>query len=399
MILKKKGYFKIISISFGVSFGFILLEVFARLAPATDVFPLVRPIECDLSKNINLKCLHRKKPFSEGKWSAGKFSPFNQVVIKRTNDIGQFSDINFSDFRETENDKVKIISIGDSYTEALQVENSKTFHGRLNQKKTESNKKIVSTAIGSAGMAFPNYIAYIQYLNNVLDLEEHVLVIPIISNDFDESFVKYGLKGRRAGLGQFYFDEFSDELIFTPFPSRINLTQTVIDLTLKNSALSRYLVYNLKFRDYLRNNFSLFTQKDFNKENYVGNIVESSRVDTPERYKLGKDAISLFIRNLNQLRKTKTEKKKTILLVDAERDSIYKNMALEGETFYETMRDEFIKASLENGYTVIDMKEIFRDDYSRNKIRFNSIYDGHWDEYGHKVVTDQIIHKINKLAL
>ena len=48
-------------------------------------------------------------------------------------------------------------------------------------------------------MAFPNYIASINYAKTLTDLNEIIIVIPIISNDFDESFQKYAIKGRRGG--------------------------------------------------------------------------------------------------------------------------------------------------------------------------------------------------------
>ena len=95
---KKEFLFKFISICFGFTLSFLLLELFARIAPARSVFPLVKPIECNQDIKITLNCLHRRKSYSKGTWSRGKFTPFNQVALKKTNDIGQFSDINFQTF-------------------------------------------------------------------------------------------------------------------------------------------------------------------------------------------------------------------------------------------------------------------------------------------------------------
>ena len=74
---------KIISISIGFSFSFIILEIISRIAPATDIFPLEKPIKCDLNKPINLKCLHRRKAYINGTWSAGKLKGFNSTAIKK----------------------------------------------------------------------------------------------------------------------------------------------------------------------------------------------------------------------------------------------------------------------------------------------------------------------------
>ena len=66
-------------------------------------------------------------------------------------------------------------------------------------------------------------------------------------------------------------------------------------------------------------------------------------------------------------------------------------------SFYETMRRKFLKSAAEKGFTVIDMKDIFWRDFLKNQIRFNSFYDSHWNEYGHKMVSDQILKKVNNL--
>ena len=57
----------------------------------------------------------------------------------------------------------------------------------------------------------------------------------------------------------------------------------------------------------------------------------------------------------------------------------------------------FEEKAKKNGFKVIDMDPIFRQDYSLRKKRFNSKHDGHWNEYGHEKVSDEIINEINKL--
>ena len=52
-------------------------------------------------------------------------------------------------------------------------------------------------------MALPNYIMSINYAKKFIDLEKSIVILTITPNDFYESFLKYGKKGRRSGLGQF----------------------------------------------------------------------------------------------------------------------------------------------------------------------------------------------------
>ena len=134
-----------------------------------------------------------------------------RLMPEVTNDIGQFSDIDFSKFVSYENKSniIRILTIGDSQ-EALQVDNSNSFHGLFNNyEKTISiddnqNKfQFVSTSIGSAGMAFPNYIQYLKYASKYTDLESDFILVSVQSNDYDES-EEYAILGRRAGRGQFF---------------------------------------------------------------------------------------------------------------------------------------------------------------------------------------------------
>ena len=61
------------------------------------------------------------------------------------------------------------------------------------------------------------------------------------------------------------------------------------------------------------------------------------------------------------------------------------------------MRNQLIKKARGNGFKVIDMEPIFQKDFTKRNLKFNSLYDGHWNEYGHKKVSDEIINLINDL--
>ena len=382
------------TICFGFTLSFIIIELLARIAPARSVFPLEKPIECSQKEVINLKCLHRRKPYSKGIWSRGIFRPFNQFALKETNDIGQFSDIDFQTFLKNENNKIQLLAIGDSFVEALQVKNASSFHGILNKFRTDNLKEIISTSIGSSGMAFPNYIASLKYANELIDLKNVIIAFPIILNDFDESFQQYAVKGRRRGLGQFYFVEESKNLNFVPYPKKQTLSQKSIDFILKNSTLSRYLVYNLEMLITINRGLKLFTKQI----SPVSNL-ESDNKDKIERSRLGEKAIDIFIANLKDIRKTKYERDRTFLIIDSDRNSIYTKQKLDENSFYETMRRKIINKAKENGFKVIDMYPIFKEDYIIRKKRFDSIYDGHWDEYGHLKVSQEIMNFINQLNL
>ena len=87
----------------------------------------------------------------------------------------------------------------------MPIDNKKTFHGLLNNKiiKKEGQKdfKIKSIAFGASGLAFPNYIKYIEFINNNIKDKNLIYTITVIPIDFDESFKVQKYKR----VGQYYF--------------------------------------------------------------------------------------------------------------------------------------------------------------------------------------------------
>ena len=113
----------------GFGFSFFILELIARILPARDNLALDTPIICNDINKIDLNCLHRRASYLKGRYTIGKFPPFPVDAIKTTNDIGQFSDIDFKTFIKNKSGKIRILTIGDSQVEALQVDNNESFHG------------------------------------------------------------------------------------------------------------------------------------------------------------------------------------------------------------------------------------------------------------------------------
>tara|TARA_A100001388_G_scaffold277509_1_gene269074 strand:+ start:2527 stop:3705 length:1179 start_codon:yes stop_codon:yes gene_type:complete len=377
---------KFISISLGISGGFFLFEIFARIIPSTDIFLLELPLYCDNPKSPKYSCIFRREKFINGRFIRGKLPPFPIDVKKSTNDIGQFSNINFKDLKNNDKSILKILSIGDSFVEAMQVSNENTFHGLLNQSKTIDNKKVVSSAIGTAGNAFPQYLVHLYYANEKINLNSTLLIIPIIANDFDESFNKYNSKYAGAK-----FSISNKEKIF--YTSRINNTKTRFKRFLvKNSYMTRYLLLNIKLTEYLtRSPFCFLNQTSPCDDNLITED-ESNK----EKYLLTDSilATDIFLNNLNELRKTKLERSKTIFVIDSDRKTIY-DENFPKNTLFESQRNYFISKALNYGYKIIDMNEILSKNYKENRKRFDFINDSHWNELGHKLVFEEISKKFN----
>ena len=153
---------KIISISFGFAFAFVLLEIAARVLPASDSFSQKLPLKCKTPiafvEEVDQDCLLQRTAHSTGTYTKGKLPLLPINTFKRANDIGQFSNVDFREIEASNPKILPIISIGDSYTEALQVPNTETYHGRLNQYISKSNETIKSSAIGTSGNPLSQYL-------------------------------------------------------------------------------------------------------------------------------------------------------------------------------------------------------------------------------------------------
>ena len=145
---KYQGFLNnLFALALGLIFSFIGLEIFARFISASNYFRIKRPIVCSDKKIVDLDCIPQR--YVNGQYTKGKFPPYQINARKTYNDIGQFSNINLKELNEYYPKKVKVLSISDSYVEALQVDNSKSFHGLLNNKKLFKNGNYLSTAIGT----------------------------------------------------------------------------------------------------------------------------------------------------------------------------------------------------------------------------------------------------------
>ena len=242
-----KYILKVISISIGFSIAFLILELIARSFPATKHFSLQNQFYCnwiDIKSKISERCIFKFYPNRKGRYTKGKIPPFPIDVVKKTNDIGQFTSVDFKDLiNQDAKSSFRIISIGDSYVEALQVNNDESFHGILNSFSTIDGKKVRSSSIGKGGDAFSQYLLNVQYVSQRTDMDDLSIVIPVISNDFDNSI--YGYRGNIPGA---YFEAKEGKTYkFKYINYKRKLPSKVFNAILSNSSLSSYLYHHLNF--------------------------------------------------------------------------------------------------------------------------------------------------------
>ena len=388
-----KYILKIISISIGFSFAFLILELIARSFPATKHFSLQDQFECnwvDIKSKISERCIFKFYPNRKGRYTKGKIPPFPIDVIKETNDIGQFSSVDFKDLiNKDSKSSFKILSIGDSYVEALQVNNDESFHGILNSLSTLDGKRVISSSIGKGGDAFSQYLLNLQYVSQRTNIDNLTIVIPVISNDFENSIFGY-----RTNIPGAYFEAKEGETYkFKYINYNRKLPSKVFNTILSHSSLSSYLYHHLNFSIilnkrplcFLTNKECLYKRKNL----FKANIIDSSIRETPERYRDGFLATDIFLENIAKLRPSKKERGNTLFVIDGDRFSIYKGATYKSKYFL-AQRNYFIEQAKIYGFTLIDMEQIFKEHYRINNKKFEFINDGHWNSLGHKLVSNAV---------
>ncbi len=399
-----------IGLGFGTFISFCFIEFYGIILPASDVFPIEKPIICKNENKLSLKCLRRRKANTLKIKTIGKTPPVKLYAKKRVNDIGQLTDIDFKDLKDLnpEIHKVKVVSIGDSYVEAVQVDNEKTFHGILNkkniyQKNKPTNRKIISTAIGTSGGQLPTYLKNLQFAKQEINAKNTYFIINVCSNDFDSSFEK--TKNDNID-GFFYFSELNENIYFKPSPANNFIYRSFLYLLDRSNGL-RVLFLNLKFKASYTNtktSFNCFinnymkTKTKCSKAEFVANVKEDTIETDPERIALSYKATDLFFKYLERYNPTLTEKKRIILILDADRLSLY-NIGIKRSQFFESQREYFLKKANNHDFNVVDMEPIFKREFKKNGKRFDFTFDNHWNENGHSVVSNEIYNVIQKNEL
>ena len=347
---------RLIALSIGTSLSVGLIKIYSLLLPTSDYIPYLRPIVCSEPK-VQLSCLRRRS--KSGYYSKGSIFPAEIQSYKRVNDANQFTDTHYAEFISSS--KSKVLSVGDSYVEALQVNNEDTFHGRINSLAGgRIGEKYISVAFGASGMSFPNYLKYIEYVQNDVPPQDLIVVIPVIKNDFSDAFSKKG----SDQYGSFYFTQ-NGNFSFIPLPAKNSIMSTALQL----SGLMRFFFLNLEIHNLAK--------------------IFKSNLGTEIRPKMditqAKLATNIFLRHLNVLRPTAKDRAKTLLILDSDRPYIYGDLKTR-DTNFEVAKAYFAELFLQNGYRVIDTEQDFKAFYAQTGRRLEFTIDPHWNKYGHEVV-------------
>lgn len=340
----RKRYTELIKNSFVVLFGLILALLIVEIS-----FQILPVSDSTKTQDVNASDPYMRFVPSRNVYiSIGKF--FEIKANKKTNKQGFFDDRDFN----SKSAMNKVAVIGDSYVEALQVSNAEAIHGQL-QVLLGSNWEV--NGVGTSGSPLSQYVAYARYLRESLDPKIYVFVI--ITNDFDESLLRY-----KKSPGHHYYD---DELQLV----RVDYKTDPLKAFLRSFATARYFAINMK-------GYSIFREQHLDSTTFTSNTmyaVEQEKIAWSLR------AVDQFLLDISKI----TKDRDVILLFDADRDAIYTGKS-NSQSFPGLMKNYLIdRSKIRENIQVLDLQSIFEESYKIDGKRFEFETDFHWNAHGHQV--------------
>ena len=326
----------------------ILLEVVSRLLPVAEVFEVQPVIQETPIIRFNSD---QSAIFSLG-WD------FYQTAQKSTNNLGYVSSLDY-----VTNGKPDIVVVGDSYVEAMQVDNAESVSEVL----MALYEDLSVYALGISGVPLSQYIKFVEYAEETFPPSEYLILV--VGNDFDESICSI-----RPKQGAYCFDE-NWELKLIEFPG-YSLVRSVA----RKSAFIRYLVFNLGIN--WREVITRIGWRDpgvADSKGFAGNTERMKRADVVKSSYKVIDEFVLGVRDA-------ANNKKITLLIDADLSDIYEGVRK--KSYFRDMRSYLIDRANRSGIHVIDMEPVFAGHYAVHGRRFEFPTDGHWNELGHELAAE-----------
>jgi hypothetical protein len=332
---------------------FLILEVFFRFVlPATD-----RPQACfDTAERIFKHC----PDAGEGVATFGKYA--RQRGHWRINNHGWNSPIDYNKHK----DRPRIAVIGDSYVEAFQVDVDKAYPSLM---RAEIGDRYDVYSFGISGASLSEYLNISRYVNRNFDPD--ILIFNIRYNDFAESVFEIN-RGDTHMLMISVSDTSVTETI--PRPNHSFSQFSLKRRLLLKSALVRYLTFNLKIRQVVRDMF--------HHREYSGNVAIRS---VEEHRDLIETAATYVFERLSE----ENRGKRVIIVMAAPRQDIYDGTLAQSRVLF--LNELVQRLSSAHGFELLDLTEPMLEDYRINHIPFNSPLDAHWNAYGHAFVARQVL--------
>ncbi|MDC0336357.1 hypothetical protein OAN24_05645 [Pseudodesulfovibrio sp.] len=302
------------------------------------------------------------EPNRTSTWS--RFADFSMVNTVHSNNYGFINDLDY----DPKGREPLIAVIGDSYVEATMVPYKETLHGRLSTA-LESKWRVYS--FGVSGAPLSQYLVVAQFVRD--EFKPNKMVFVVVGNDFDES-----LRHIKASQGLHLFEQHSNNQLTL---ERQDYSPGLLRRILRHSHLALYLFTNAQIQHFL----AALTQQN---KTFVGQTDASV---SSQRVNKSKQVVDTFFRTLPEASGLPTEE--VCFILDGMRPHLYsaKGIAQADGSYFQQMRDYFIKIATSSGYIVTDLQPAFIQDYAQNGARFEFPRDGHWNAAGHAIAAQAAV--------
>jgi hypothetical protein len=287
----------------------------------------------------------------------------------RINNMGWNSAIDFVPVKHTP----RIVIIGDSYVEALQVNVEDSIAGQLRRM---VSPQIEVYSFGISGASLSQYVQIARYARS--HFEPDLVVINVVHNDFDESLCSVK---RQAGM--LCLDDDGPDIREAPIvPYQSNKAFRLV----RRSSVIRFFIANLKVTERMH---ELFAPKAPH-ERYNANV-DTERVASQRRRisKVTDYVLSTLKREMGGI--------PVMFLIDAPRRDIYAGTLRESSVAW---LNEHLKNQCEKfQFRFIDLTNEFSRIFEVTRIPFESEFDWHWNERGHLAAAFEVYRKLGMFGL
>jgi len=298
---------------------------------------------------------------------------FQDINYGRTNAQGFVSDFDYA----ADDSRPLIAVIGDSYIEARMVQFSQTMQETI-RAGLHGASRVYAFAMN--GAALSQYLAFAKEARD--SYRPDVLVVNIVSNDFDESFSDV------HSISRFHY--FAEDANGNLCPHlQGSYRPAWLREILSHSALMRYVYFHLRITDVPRK---------------IRRITRSLQGVSPfknppppapasgnrfaKRLPISRRAADAFLNLLPAY--AGLPPGSIVLVLDGQRLSLYRGRHKQ-DAFFESMRRYVVERACLLGYEVIDMHPVFERDYTIHGQRFEFTHDAHWNARAHGLVGREIL--------
>jgi hypothetical protein len=292
---------------------------------------------------------------------------FQNINYGRTNAQGFVSNFDY----DAADRQPLIAVIGDSYIEARMVPFSQTMQETI---RSGLNDAVRVYAFAMNGAALSQYLAFAKMARDTY--RPDMMVVNIVSNDFDESFSEFHTRSRFHYFMEDDHGNLQPQLVGSYRPSWLREI-------LSHSALVRYLYFHLRVTDIPRN-IKRLTRSLPGRRSRSTPPPSISSPSSAKKCQWGLEishrAVDTFLHLLPKA--AGLPPGSIVLVLDGQRLSLYRGLHKQDACF-ESMRHYVSEHAGRMGYEVIDMHTVFKDDFQTHRQRFEFTHDAHWNARAH----------------